>query len=327
MDNDKLLFEMNWWDNTYQIISDFNLIEEKIILGEKKGHCRFCGRNSPEVSFHNEAHAIPESLGNDKIFSNYECDECNHEFGNTIEDHLNKYLMPFRIGSIILGKKNKLSYKIGENDRLDVSDRRWNITHIMAENESIDNENAKNIDMPDTLIEEIDEHTIRFKIIRQSYIPILVYKAFIKIALTLMPENELFLFKETFGWLKNHEKRIEDFFSQFLLMRFFPGYSPFPFMKAIILKRKNDDFEVPMFQTFLSFSNFTFQYIIPCFEKDKHLDGKTINFRSFLTPFDIGTYQYNTGSGLINLCNHEIIKNEMIPIDMHYEGKEFKMEM
>jgi hypothetical protein len=159
------------------------------------------------VSFHDLAHVIPESLGNKKLFSNYECDSCNHEFGNTIEDHLNKYLMPYRIGSIILGKKTTLSYKIGKNDRLDVTGRHWNITHVNG-----DEDEKKLNEVLDTIVEEIDDHTVRFKIKRQTYIPIFVYKALEKIALDIIPDNEVSEFNDTFIWLKANERRIEDFF-------------------------------------------------------------------------------------------------------------------
>jgi hypothetical protein len=98
-------------------------------------------------------------------------------------------------------------------------------------------------------------------------------------------------------------------------------------MKTMVFKRKNDTLETPMYQILLSFSNYTFQYIIPCFKKDKFLDGKTINLRSFMTPYDIGDYPYQKGSVLINLSNNTVVKDEIVPIDLHFERKEMKMDM
>jgi len=296
---------LNYYTENYEIIADYNVID-KINLGEKNTYCRFCGRSYPVVKFQDVAHAIPESLDNNKLFSYYECDECNHEFGRVIEDHLSKYLFPYRIGSIILGKKGKISYKIDENNRIDVSDGHWEVK------ESISN----------SIVEVIDNHTINIKIKRQTYIPIMVYKALVKIALTIVPESELQPLERTISWLKNYQLSFEDYFSQFVMMRFFPGFKPFPFIKAMVFKRKGDAIVLPMYQISLSFNNFNFQYIIPCAEKDIHLDGKTVNLRSFPTPFDIGTYPQPIGSALLSFFNYEKIKDEIVPIGMHYESKE-----
>ena len=44
----------------------------------------------PAVSFRQEAHAIPEALGNKTLFVSYECDRCNNSFGRGIENDLGK---------------------------------------------------------------------------------------------------------------------------------------------------------------------------------------------------------------------------------------------
>ena len=105
MDIDKIQDLLNWWNDNYTLIADYDLTEKKYLGDSQNKICRFCGRKEPEVHFRKIAHAIPESLENINLFTNYECDECNHKFGNTIEDHLNKYLFPNRIASCILGKK------------------------------------------------------------------------------------------------------------------------------------------------------------------------------------------------------------------------------
>ena len=58
--------------------------------------CRFCGGSSPEVSFQQEAHAIPEALGNKTLFTSYECDNCNQKFGRGIENDLGNWSKPMR---------------------------------------------------------------------------------------------------------------------------------------------------------------------------------------------------------------------------------------
>jgi hypothetical protein len=295
---------LNYYNDNYEIIADYDILD-KITLGEKNTYCRFCNKSYPEVKFKDVAHAIPEALGNNKLFSYYECNNCNHEFGEKIEDHLSKYLFPYKIGSIILGKKGSISYKIDDNNRLDVTEGHWEIK------ESI----------PGSIIEIINDNTINFKIKRQTYIPIIVYKALVKIALTVIPDDELAYLEKTILWLKNYDRSFEDYFSQFVMMRFFPGSKPFPFIKVMIFKRKNDGIVLPMYQMSLSFNNYNFQYIIPCAVKDLHLDGKTVLLKSFPTPFDFGIYPQPIGSDLVNLLGYNRIKNDIVPISMHYESK------
>lgn len=47
-----------------------------------KGICIFCGKSVPEVTFKNQAHILPKSMGGDMIGVDI-CDECNHYFGTT----------------------------------------------------------------------------------------------------------------------------------------------------------------------------------------------------------------------------------------------------
>lgn len=76
---------------------------ESIFLGDEEYKvCRFCGRSKqsdPAISFQHEAHAIPKSLGNNILFTHYECDSCNQHFGATIENDLGNWLTLKRIFS------------------------------------------------------------------------------------------------------------------------------------------------------------------------------------------------------------------------------------
>ena len=68
----------------------------KLMLGggQRPRHCRFCGNDEPTVTFKDEAHALPAAFGNTGLFSNYECDTCNHLFGEGIENHLGNWTKP-----------------------------------------------------------------------------------------------------------------------------------------------------------------------------------------------------------------------------------------
>lgn len=69
-------------------IEDFNLDKDsKIKIGEGKKEdrvCRFCKQKYPSVKFNSVAHTISEALGNKKLITNDECDECNSYFDKYI---------------------------------------------------------------------------------------------------------------------------------------------------------------------------------------------------------------------------------------------------
>lgn len=46
----------------------------------KTGHCIWCGKTEPDVSFRAAPHIVPHNLGSDDIGFDV-CDDCNHYFG------------------------------------------------------------------------------------------------------------------------------------------------------------------------------------------------------------------------------------------------------
>jgi hypothetical protein len=91
--------------NQYNKVLEINISkhEKKSAHGKDNGYCRFCMRIFPEVTFKNEAHIIPKSLGNKYLLSKHECDECNALFAK-YDDNLAKHLAMYRafLGIILL---------------------------------------------------------------------------------------------------------------------------------------------------------------------------------------------------------------------------------
>ena len=65
------------------------------------------------TTFKHDALAIPEFLGNKRIFANYECDSCNQFFGSGIETDLGNWTKPSRTFARIRGKRGVPSIKEG----------------------------------------------------------------------------------------------------------------------------------------------------------------------------------------------------------------------
>src|SRR5208283_897391 len=174
MDSERLDELVNWWDKNYECIFDQDVLE-KVKLGTKNTSCRFCRRSYPEVKFRSTAHALPEFLNNDKLVNLNECDGCNNLFGRTIEDNLASYLAPFRIASTISGRKSTFTYKLDELNRIDIKEG-----HIEIKESTQGN-----------LLKIIDEHNVELKVRRPKYIPIMAYKALVKMAVSIIPDSEI----------------------------------------------------------------------------------------------------------------------------------------
>ena len=98
---------LRFYASFYELVGSWTLQPGKneSVLGKNETQrCRFCGGCSPEASFRQKAHAIPEALGNKTLFTSYECDICNQMFGRGIENDLGNWSKPMRTLSLISGK-------------------------------------------------------------------------------------------------------------------------------------------------------------------------------------------------------------------------------
>jgi len=86
----------------------------KQFLGSKNNRvCRFCGKQEPEVSFGKDthAHAFPEFIGNKKLFTYYECKDCNAFFGKSVDYHFAECFKVLNTLTRIKGKRGIPTYK------------------------------------------------------------------------------------------------------------------------------------------------------------------------------------------------------------------------
>jgi hypothetical protein len=91
--------------------------ERVIVRGKSEEQtCTFCAKKNPEVSFSEEAHLLPASLGNNKYFSLEECDACNEKYGQTYENELALMFGIQRSLAGVKGRNNhpKIKFHTGE---------------------------------------------------------------------------------------------------------------------------------------------------------------------------------------------------------------------
>ena len=262
---DRMRYFIDNYDVAYTYVH--NIGEPQYIEDPVEKVCRFCGKRYPEVSFKKKAHAISEALGNKELVLRNECDNCNLEFGKLLEDELSKYMGLSRTISQIHGKKGVPTYRSKDRKKRVEFDPEFGI--LIKEQVTEDD-----VELDHNEFIEIIDHTMIIHAVRDTYTPLAVYKAFVKIALSLLPYKYLPHFIEATGWIKEHSHLITRFpeLGQYahLIEGFIPGV-PFIPLRATGFIRKNDSIQLPYYQFYLEFANFSYQMAIPCPEKDHYL--------------------------------------------------------
>lgn len=284
----------------YEPVECYHLNEEKeIVLSDSvSGKCRFCGRSKPDVTFDKVAHAIPHFIGNRTLKSTYECDECNGMF-SAMESNFSQFMSFFHTFAHVCkgggAKVPKFRTNSSENSSIVVTDDKIEVKCYEGEG----------------LIPEIDEeyNTLTLKTYR-SYIPLNVYKIFIKMALTIIPEKELDGFKTTLKWLHG-DVNIDAHGLVIVERRYFGVNNPFQFDSCMLFKRKDTSANaVPAYIFGLAYYNFFFQTYIPFCDADKQFMGKNLTMPYIPTPLDDAglmpkIYQHNLSSA------EKVVKEEV----------------
>lgn len=284
----------------YEPVVCYHLNEEnEIVLSDTvSGKCRFCARSKPDVSFDKVAHAIPHFIGNRTLKSTYECDECNGMF-SVMESYFSQFMSFYHTFAHVCkgggAKVPKFRTNSSENSSIVVTDDKIEVKCYEGEG----------------LIPEIDEenNTLTLKTYR-SYIPLNVYKIFIKMALTIMPEKELDGFKTTLKWLHG-DVNIDAHGLVIVERRYMSVNNPFKFDSCMLFKRKDTSANtVPAYIFGLAYYNFFFQTYIPFCDADKQFMGKNMTMPYIPTPLDDAglmpkIYQHNLSSA------EKVVKEEV----------------
>lgn len=220
-------------------------------LGEankKNRICRFCARKMPETTFKNVAHTIPLALGNRVYFSNYECDDCNHFFGEEIEPHLVGWLGVLNAIYGVKGRTGILNFKL--NNGMVSYDKEDDQPVIKC----------KNINKGNLINNRDGSYTIYQHSI-EKYIPVKVYKALVKIALGFIPEDKMHLFKYTINWLMDRKEDIDKKLPKVACCLYQQGDNQQP--EIILYLRKKNQGNAPYAVASLMMCGIRLLYIIP----------------------------------------------------------------
>lgn len=185
----------------YALLVEFDNIENK--EGKQEIHglkertntkCMFCGKPFEHWEKKDIAHAVSECLGNKKLINFCECFECNHLFGEIAENHLGKFIMPYRFINEVYGKGK---YRNVIKD-MPVDEKLSYGTYRYEQKKNTPIFQSKTFNVHNMLIEKAGtgrliptENGFALSIPRQNYEPQMVYVSLLKIAYTLLPETEL----------------------------------------------------------------------------------------------------------------------------------------
>lgn len=241
-------------------IKNFNLDKDsKIKIGEGKKEdrvCRFCKQKYPYVKFNSIAHTISEALGNKKLITNDECDECNGYFDKNIERDFITYHDFLRTFFGIKNKENQIPQIKGENFSFSMSENREATLKLKDEFDLLQPTRLK----------------LGNKIKMQN-----IYKALCKFALSTIDSKHLSHFDKTIKWIKG-QKNVEKL-PKVILIR---SLKPMPTNISLYI-RKLDEIKIPLLVGEFDFACFKYVFIVPTFCERDFIDEK--EYDDFLECF------------------------------------------
>jgi len=163
----------------------FGISETRHVEGERKvaeRMCRFCGDSVPVASFKHEAHAIPEAVGNTRLFCLEECDLCNSEL-SAVEEHF-VHFMDFRRATNFILKKGSSTPPNIKGMNFGVSDGCIYVDGSKVNQEYLEKGLLKL------------EHSMM--ITDQG-----LYRALCKFVVDLLPSTEISHFRDTIAWIRS----------------------------------------------------------------------------------------------------------------------------
>ena len=203
---------ISFYDTFYDILRTPDFNENSRLLKPEHGMhyygssknkvCRFCGKSEGEVSFKKIAHVFPEAIGNNVLASYYECDTCNQFFGNGIENEYGNFFSLYHSIMQISGKNGKpaCSFKVPCAKRTDKC-KKYCIEFFIDGNQPCLCECEEVAGQ----YVEVSNNTIKLSKPVGRCNMIAVYKAIVKMAITIMPVEELESFSKTIAWLLETE--------------------------------------------------------------------------------------------------------------------------
>jgi hypothetical protein len=139
--------------------------------------------------------------------------------------------------------------------------------------------------------------TLKLHLRRAPYRPSMVVQAMVKMALSIMPEEEMLNFQQSLGWIRPDNTLTRMVAPTPFFYTFISGPMASDLITVALMTRRNDDFVTPYCFLLLVYGQEMLQMVIPSIEKDRHHFGKRMEFRRFPCFRDEGAAAMAAPSG------------------------------
>jgi hypothetical protein len=281
---------------------------ERTYFGSRENRkCRYCRKAAESVTFKAEAHAIPHLTGNRSLFSFDECDECNKAFGETLDDSFGKFLLPMRTIHGISGKSGIPAFKTRDKSaRIDVKDGRRDLL--------VTDRGASPL-----FVDDPGKRTLTGALQTQPYIPILVYKCLVKMALAIMPEEELPNFSHTLAWLSERDPARGLHGVRAAACYHYDVFVERP-SSVFLLRRRTFDTPLPYMLFFLTMGRIVLQTYLPLTPMDNYFAGAGVPVSFPRMGAIVVPGKGESHFGAIRLGSAEAVRDNQVDVVLRYES-------
>lgn len=244
---------------------------------KKSEVCRYCGKSAPEVTFNQVTHLIPELLGRNNIHTFDECDRCNLAFSG-LEGNLAIFFRPYITMLGIEGKRSVPSFQSRSIDRDELTR-----TSVSRSGSRVRLE----VGVTDDYVLNREDKTLDIVFRKPLFVPVKIYKALVKIGLSLLPTECDGDNKETFDWLlgdTNDLGYINRMFTTTLVRKYFKQPKAELYRTIKVHDRSR---EWPEYTLLVYFANQVIQIFLP-FSRDLqrvHSRTRTLEINLFADHF------------------------------------------
>jgi hypothetical protein len=243
-------------DEFYRIYDITNSMLNYISPKDEYRICRYC--SLPNAKFKSKAHLLPEFTGNRTLFCHNECDECNKKFG-LYETNLSAFS---GIKNTFLPIKGKNKYPKFKSKNGDFSTQFQDGNKVIAKVDG-------NLECM-----KLENGVLNIKATTQTFIPLYVYKALTKFALSMMEKDELQKFNKTLDWINNPLRKFDDNTIPLLLIH---NESRPPITQPIaILAKRKIECNSPEYSFIFGFGFHRLQIFLPFNSSDEKLKPEEI---------------------------------------------------
>lgn len=252
--------KVQWLEQRYDLLAadNFDRKAAKVVLGADEPQvCRYCGKSAPDVAFDNISHAFPEQIGNKWLVDSRECDICNTHFASAVDAPLGDWSLLARSTGRIRGKRKKVPTFVTSDShfRIDVKSGNLKLTVRNGDSRLKFDDKAKRIEM---------------RLERPPYIPMGVFKSFVKMALAVMPELEASKCQHLRDWIleKTHTFESFPFHPLMLYSQFIAGPVPNDKISFMLVRRKASVSGCPYLMFMVQYGNHVHQVALPMPKED-----------------------------------------------------------